>query len=117
MVPRVPPTERIRAEIDELFAIEGEPGEILEQVARLGARLLLQSALEAEVTGFLGRNRYERRRLAKTAKAGSRNGYGQITVETTAGPITLSRPELRGTEVAFASRLLGTGVTKTNALG
>lgn len=113
---RVSPTERIRAEIDELFATEGDLGEALEHVARLGARLLLQSALEAEVTGFLGRNRYERRALARQAKAGSRNGFAPITVKTTAGPITLERPKLRGTDMAFASRLLGAGVTKTNAL-
>ena len=116
MAARVSPTERIRAQIDEPFATEGDLGEVLEEVARLGARLLLQTALEAEVTEFLGRNRYERRRLAKAAKAGSRNGFAPLTVKSTAGPITLERPKLRGTEVRFASRLLGAGVTKTNAL-
>jgi len=113
---RVSPTERIRAEIDELFATEGDLGEALEQVARLGARLLLQSALEAEITEFLGRNRYERRALARAARAGSRNGFAPLTIKSTTGPITLQRPKLRGTDVAFASRLLGAGVTKTNAL-
>ncbi len=116
MAVRVSPTERIRAQIDELFATEGDLREVLEEVARLGARLLLQSALETEVTEFLGRNRYERRALARSAKAGSRNGFAPIIVKTTAGPITLERPKLRGTEMAFASRLLGAGVTKTNAL-
>jgi len=53
MTPRVSPTERIRADIDELFASEGDLHLVLEQVARLRARLLLQSALEAEVTEFL----------------------------------------------------------------
>ena len=116
MAARVSPTERIRAEIDELFGTEGDLGEALEKVARLGARLLLQTALEAEVTEFLGRGRYERRALAKTARSGSRNGFAPFTVKSTAGPITLSRPKLRDTEVHFASRLLGAGVTKTNAL-
>ncbi len=116
MAARVSPTERIRAQIDELFATEGDLGDVLEEVARLGARLLLQTALEAEVTEFLGRNRYERRRLAKGAKGGSRNGFAPLTVKTTAGPITLERQKLRGTEVAFTSRLLGAGVSKTNAL-
>ncbi len=32
------------------------------------------------------------------------------------GPITLERPKLRDTDEAFASRLLGTGVCRTNAL-
>jgi transposase-like protein len=88
----------------------------LEEVARLGARLLLQSALEAEVTEFLSRNGYERGAAAKDARAGSRNGYGDLTVKTTAGPVTLKRPKRRGTTEQFASRLLGKGVTHTNAL-
>jgi putative transposase len=113
---RVSPTERIRAEIDELFGCEGDLGEVLEDVARLGARLLLQAALEAEVTEFLGRNRYERRRRAEQARGGSRNGYSDVTVKTTTGRVSLQRPKLRGTTEAFASRLLGKGVTRTNAL-
>jgi transposase-like protein len=116
---RVSPTEQLRAEIDDLFGESDEErqlGDTLEEVARLGARLLLQSALEAEVTEFLCRNRYERRKLAKDARAGSRNGYSDLTVKTTAGPVTLKRPKLRGTTEQFASRLLGKGVTKTNAL-
>jgi len=116
MAARVSPTERIRAEIDDLFASEGDLGEVLEQVARLGARLLLQTALEAEVTEHLGRNRYERRTKAEEPRAGSRNGYSPLTIKTTSGPVTLSRPKLRGSTQAFASRLLGTGVTRTNAI-
>ncbi|HEY8764781.1 MAG TPA: transposase, partial [Solirubrobacteraceae bacterium] len=116
MTERVSPTGRIHADIDDLFASEGDLGETLEEVARLGARLLLQSALEAEITEFLGRNRYQRRALAREARAGSRNGFAPFTVKTTAGPITLERPKLRGTDQAFASRLLGAGVTRTNAL-
>lgn len=119
MTPRVSPTEQLRAEIDDLFGQSDEErrlGDSLEEVARVGARLLLQSALEAEVTEFLCRNRYERRAAAKDARAGSRNGYSDLTVKTTAGPVTLKRPKLRGTTEQFASRLLGKGVTRTNAL-
>jgi transposase-like protein len=39
-----------------------------------------------------------------------------VTVKTTAGPVGLARPKLRGTSEAFASRLFGSHVTKTNAL-
>jgi putative transposase len=53
---RVSPTERVRGHIDELFASDPPLPEILEDVARLGAQLLLQAALEAEVTDYLGRN-------------------------------------------------------------
>ena len=116
MPDRVSPTERIRGHIDELFA-EGRPlPEILEEVARLGAQLLMQAALEAEVTEFLGRDRYRRAAACEDARPGSRNGYREVTVKTTAGPVTLARPKLRGTAEAFASRLFGRHVTKTNAL-
>jgi putative transposase len=113
---RVSPTDRIHARIDELFASGRELPEILEDVARLGAQLLMQAALEAEVTEFLGRDRYARTALTVDARPGSRNGYREVTVKTTAGPVALARPKLRGTTAAFASRLFGAHVTKTNAL-
>jgi putative transposase len=116
MPDRVSPTDRIRARIDELFSQDRQLPEILEDVARLGAQLLMQAALEAEVTGFLGRDRYQRAAASEDARPGSRNGYREVTVKTTAGPVTLSRPKLRGTTEAFASRLFGSHVTRTNAL-
>ena len=72
---RVSPTVRIRDHIDELFAQDRPLPEILEEVARLGAQLLMQAALEAEVTEFLGRDRYARAALTEDARPGSRNGY------------------------------------------
>ena len=116
MSDRVSPTERVRGHIDELFAENRPLPEILEDVARLGAQLLMQAALEAEITEYLGRDRYQRAASCEQARAGSRNGYREVTVKTTAGPVTLSRPKLRGTAGAFASRLFGAHVTKTNAL-
>ena len=113
---RVSPTDRIHRHIDDLFAADRPLPEILEEVARLGAQLLMQAALEAEVTGFLGRDRYARAALTEDARPGSRNGYREVTVKTTAGPVSLARPKLRGTTEAFASRLFGAHVTKTNAL-
>ena len=114
MPARVSPVERVRAEIDQLFADPTRAlTEVVEEVARLGARLLLQTALEAEVTAFLGRERYQR---DPDANSGHRNGHQPITVKTTSGPLTLARPKLRGTDQRFASQLLGTQVTRTNAL-
>jgi transposase-like protein len=113
---RVSPTDRIRGEIDALFDGSREIGEIIEDVARLGARLIIQTAVEAEVDAFLGRARYQRRSGVADARAGSRNGYCSSTVKTTAGTVTIARPKLRGTTEAFASQLFGKGVTKSNAL-
>ncbi len=88
----------------------------IEQVAQLGAQLLLQCALEAQVTMMLGRERYERAASCQDACAGMRNGYCATTIKTTAGPVTLQRPKVRGTTERVADRLFGKGVTKTNAL-
>jgi putative transposase len=113
---RVSPAQRLQAEIDEVFAGGEDLAGAIERVAVLGARLLLQTAIEAEVTAFLGRDRYERAATSEDARAGMRNGYCPTTVKTTAGPVTLQRPKVRGTTERFASQLFGKGVTKTNAL-
>jgi len=113
---RVSPAERLRAEIDEVFAGGEDLSRAIERVAQLGAQLLLQSALEAEVSAFLGRDRYERAASCEDARAGMRNGYCPTSVKTTAGPITLARPKIRSATERFASQLFGKGVTKTNAL-
>jgi putative transposase len=98
---RVSRADRVHGHIDELFA-SGKPlPEILEGVARLGAQLLMQAALEAEITEFPGRDRYQRAAGCEDARPGSRNGYREVTVKTTAGPVQLSRPKLRGTTEAF----------------
>jgi putative transposase len=114
---RVSPIDRVRAQIDELFATAERPlAEILEDVGRLSVRLLMQTAVEAEVDAFLSRARYGRR--DEESPAGYRNGYQPpATVKTTMGPVELQRPMLRDTDERFCSRLFGDGVARTNALG
>ena len=116
MSKRLSPAERLRTQIDEVFAGGQDLSRAIEQVAQLGARLLLQCALEAQVTMMLGRERYERAASCQDACAGMRNGYCATTIKTTAGPVTLQRPKVRGTTERVADRLFGKGVTKTNAL-
>jgi hypothetical protein len=111
---------KIKSQIDARIGALVEDGrdiaEIIEELARLGAQLLIQTALEAEIDEFLGRDRYQRAAATPEARPGMRNGYQPVTVKTTAGPVALARPKLRGTTEAFASRLLGAGVSKSNAL-
>lgn len=116
MTKRVSPMERVRAQIDDLFSASDRPlTEILEEVGRLSVRLLMQTAVEAEVEEFLSRARYVRR--DEDSPAGYRNGYQPpATVKTTMGPVELQRPKLRETDERFCSRLFGDGVTRTNAL-
>src|SRR5438874_4907391 len=91
---RVVPSERLRRELDEVLAGVGECDDPVEAVARLGARLILQQALEDEVTEFLGRERYQR----DDGDGGAiyRNGYEPRTVKTTSEAMELERPRIRG---------------------
>jgi len=113
---RVSTIDRVHDQIGALFASGRPLGEVIEQTARLGAQLLLQSAMEAEVEEFLGRARYQRAAGAEEPRAGMRNGHSPVTVKTTAGPVTLQRPKLRGTTEKFCSALFGSTVIRSNAL-
>ena len=116
MTKRVSSMERIRAQIDDLFCASDRPlTEILEEVGRLSVRLVMQTAVEAEVEEFLSRARYERR--GEDGPVGYRNGHQPpAAIKTTMGPVELQRPKLRETDERFCSRLFGDGVTRTNAL-
>jgi Transposase, Mutator family len=61
-------------------------------------RLVTRAALQADVTGFLGRDRHQR---GQQVRPGYRNGHGELHVSTTAGPLVLERPRLRGTNEAL----------------
>ena len=59
----LPPSAEIEAQIDQLFAVGvGEnPRQSLSELAKLGARLIIQCAVEDEFDAWLGRARYGRR--------------------------------------------------------
>src|SRR5919198_6548442 len=110
---RVAPSERFRRELDDVLAGVDDHADPLERIGRLGARLILQQALEDEVSEFLGRARYER----AIDPVSHRNGYESRRVVTTAGPVELERPRVRNArELGFESRLLGRHVARTYAL-
>jgi len=107
------PSERLRRELHDLVAGVGDEDDPIEAIGRLGARLILQQALEEELTEFLGRERYERR----GEPVAYRNGYEPVTVKTTAGPLELERPRVRNaSELGFVSEIVGKGVARTHAL-
>jgi putative transposase len=111
---KIVPSERLRRELDEVLNGVAECDDPVEAVARLGARLIMQQALEDEVTEFLGRERYVR---ADGGAAIYRNGYEPRTVRTTSGPMELERPRIRSvSELGFESQVLGKGVARTHAL-
>ncbi|MGC8464100.1 MAG: transposase [Acidimicrobiales bacterium] len=48
----------------------------------------MQTAIEAEVTEFLGRERYSH---GERSRAGSRNGHGPTTIKTGVGALRRTR--------------------------
>ncbi len=105
---KVAPSERFRAQLDETLAGVGQEQDPVEAIGRLGARLILQQALEDEVTEFLGRRRYER----DGKPLAHRNGYEPRKVRTTSGTVELERPRMRdASKLGFESRVLGKHVT------
>ena len=78
-----------------------------------GARVMLQKALEIEVTEFLGRDYHSKgsRRIM-----GYRNGYEPVTINTGEGKIELKIPQIRDSEEYFISRVLPIIKTRTENL-
>jgi putative transposase len=111
---RVVPSERLRHELDALIAGAGELHDPIEEIGRLGARLIIQQALEDELTEFLGRERYER----SEETVGYRNGFERPQkIATTSGPMQIERPRVRdASKLGFESRIVGKGVARTYAL-
>ena len=99
---RIAPSARLEAQIAELLT-QGlaDDHERLAEVGRLGARLVLQRAVEDEVTAFLGRARYER----SVEATGSRNGTRPKSIQTAEGELSVEMPQVRGTAERFISRV------------
>jgi len=107
----VPPSAEIEAQIDQLLDVGvGEnPRESLSELAKLGARLIIQRAVEDEFDAWLGRARYERRpeyqRGLRKYDSGMRNGFRPRTVQTAEGELEIQIPQVREAAETFASKL------------
>src|SRR5437588_11324751 len=100
---RIAPSAALEAKIDELLSSGlSENGEHLAELGRLGARLVLQRAVEEELTAFLGRARYER----TVAATGSRNGTRPKPIQTAEGEISIAIPQVRNTAKRFVSQVI-----------
>jgi putative transposase len=120
----VPPSAEIEQLIDALLAVGvGEnPRESLSELARLGARLIIQRAVEDEFDAWLGRARYERRpahqRGLRNYDSGLRNGFRARTVQTLEGELEVEVPQVRAAAEPFVSKLFpcSTKVLRTEPL-
>src|SRR5436309_8586660 len=110
----VPPSAEIQAEIDKLLGsgLVDEPQKMLSELARLGARLIIQRAVEEEFDSWLGRARYERRperqRGLRNYQSGLRNGFRARRVQSGEGALRIEIPQARWAVVPFASKLFTT---------
>jgi putative transposase len=113
----VPPSAEIEEQIDRLLAVGvGEnPRESLSELARLGARLIIQRAVEDEFDAWLGRARDERR---AEAPPGLRNGFRARRVQTAEGELGVEIPQVREAAEPFVSKLFprGTKLLRTEPL-
>jgi putative transposase len=110
---RVPPSVRLKEEIEGLLgareATATDEPPMVGFVGRL-ARYMLQVAIEAEATAFLGRGHYRR---GERERAGWRNGYEPKQVQSEAGVLELAVPQLRGTEDPFRPTVVDRLHTRT----
>jgi putative transposase len=107
----VPPSAEIEARIEQLLAVGvgDNPRESLSELAKLGARLIIQRAVEDEFDAWLGRARYERRpeyqRGLENYGEGLRNGFRPRRVQTAEGELSVEIPQVREAAETFASKL------------
>ena len=81
----------------------GDPQRMVSELARLGARLIIQRAVEEEFDTWLGRGRgrYERKAEAGPAK---RNGFRPCHLQTGEGELRIETPQVREA-MPFVSKL------------
>ena len=99
---RVAPSAQIQEAIDALLESGSVAGEQLAELGRLGARLVLQQAVDEEVVAFLQRARYERTPEAR----GSRNGVRPRRVQTAEGQLEIAIPQLRNCAERFVPKVI-----------
>jgi putative transposase len=105
----VPPSAEIEQRIDELLAggvAAGDAEGPLSELAQLGARLIIQRAVEEEFDAFIGRARYERR---PDVPPGKRNGWRPRRLQAAEGEIEVEVPQLREAAEPFTSKLFPRG--------
>jgi Transposase, Mutator family len=107
----VPPSAEIQANIDKLLAsgLVDDPQRMLSKLARLGARLIIQRAVEQEFDAWLGRARYERR---PDGPPGKRHGFRPRHVQTPEGELRIEIPQVREAAAPFVSKRFREGYTK-----
>jgi len=103
--------EKAKKVIQEVMEYAREISSLAE-LTKVGARMMLQSALEEEVTAFLHRDYYERVEEAR----GRRNGTKPRTVKVGCGDIEVRMPQVRAAGGPFHSMILPPRMTRMEEL-
>ncbi len=99
---RLPASSLLEQQIEEVLTGGIGNSEALASIARLGAQLIMQRAVEEEVTAFLARARYERTPEAR----GYRNGQRPRRLQTAEGELVIEMPQVRQTVEPFVCRTI-----------
>ena len=110
---KVLPSQRLLKQFEERLVF-GDMN--LSEIVRSGAQMMLQYALEREVTEALGRGYYENA-PETTKEKGRRNGYESHRVLTGEGAVTVQVPQIRETSTGFRSKILDAYVSRTEKTG
>lgn len=110
---RISAPEQTREQLRAL--IEGRLGTAPDRssLVLLAARLILEEALEGEVSDRIGRERYER---ADGEAKGYRNGYRPGRMKTAEGTVEFAAPQVRDTPEPFVSEIRENLTGRTQAL-
>jgi putative transposase len=105
-VDRIPPSQQIGKKLDELLSqgLKGE-GDVTSSIVRLGIERLVQELVEQEVTDYLEREHYQRRRPEQEHR-GYRNGYEPGRIRTAEGEVVVQVPQVRDAPETHRSELM-----------
>ena len=103
---RIPPSQKIGKQLEQLMnqGLDGEE-DVSSMVVRLGIERVVQEMVEQEVTDYLERGHYERRRPEQEHR-GYRNGYEPGRIRTAEGEIVVQVPQVRDAPETYSSRLM-----------
>jgi transposase-like protein len=98
---------RLKDEISKEIrsSLQHETQNSLDEFLITAGKYFIEEALEEEVSDFLDRARYSRKRRAELDFRGYRNGYQESTIRTQSGRMRLKRPRVRQSPEPFESRI------------
>ena len=94
---------------ENFWTVSSDQPDPLEAIVRRGAKLMLQAALEHEVSEYLERNRHQRRQIEAEFR-GYRNGYAkQRSLSVGSGTIKVTVPrvsDIPSSQEPFESQII-----------